>query len=177
MRSDRPRSENERLNSWEADLSVRCAGPALAPDLVRIELNFAIPIFLSRDHELRLAQLMEEITQAPINQPTQGVHWVAFNGCKLNFSDRDSALLGRSPSGAADLPAAGEEPTCQENVYCIETSARGFVSTRERDREQANRAYRWCPTCEGTHQIRSAETLDGFTHCPDCSGPKKAPNQ
>jgi hypothetical protein len=73
---------------------------------------------------------VDAIVRAPYNQPQQGVHWVSGEGCRPNFSAIDAALLGVQPGPA--LVEDGEEPVFDEDVHQITTSARGFVSERER---------------------------------------------
>lgn len=87
----------------------------------RIEVEFAIPIFMTMDQQGRLADLIEEIARAPKNTPENGVHWQSGGGSKPQWSRFDAAFLGKRP--APDAPATGE-PTFDDAVLYFETSAR-----------------------------------------------------
>ncbi|MDX1985004.1 MAG: hypothetical protein SFV51_32330 [Bryobacteraceae bacterium] len=89
--------------------------------LERIEVEFAIPVFITIDQQQRLADLIQEIATAPMNTPVNGVHWQSGGGSKPNWSRVDAALLGKTP--APDAPATGE-PTFDDSVLYFETSAR-----------------------------------------------------
>jgi hypothetical protein len=162
------------IDSHSEDLSIRC-GEGADDDvegLDRIEVSFAIPISLSQGHQRVLHDLVGEILKLPQNQPRDGLHWPGFVGSKQIYSDIDAALIGRSPSSSPNKPVDGEEPISEDNVFCIDTSARGFLSDTERDRQQRRRAWRYCKTCSGTHTVRTL-TLNGIMPCPDCLPYKK----
>lgn len=115
----------------EYDPGNRCAPPpedAYTP-LRGVELSFAIPVYITREHHTYLAELVEAIVLAPYNLPKGGVHWVSGSGSKLNFSKRDARLLGVAADPAA--PEAGE-PEVDSTIFTLSTSARAFVSERER---------------------------------------------
>lgn len=80
-----------------------------------IEVAFAIPVNITRAQEKRLHELLDDIVSHPSNQLVDGVHWVSAHGGKI---------LWREP----------EEPDIDMDILAIETSARPFVSDRERDR-------------------------------------------
>lgn len=87
----------------------------------RIEVEFAIPVFLTIGQQSRLADLIEEIARSPKNTPVNGVHWQSGCGSKPSWSRTDAALLGKTP--APDAPDTGE-PSFDDDVLFFETSAR-----------------------------------------------------
>lgn len=87
----------------------------------RIEVEFAIPVFITGDQFLRLAKLIEEIARSPKNTPVDGVHWQSGSGAKPHWSQFDAAFLGKTVD--ADAPPTGE-PTFDDSVLYFETSAR-----------------------------------------------------
>ncbi len=102
-----------------------------------VEVNFAIPVFVTREQERRLHDLLNEITRSKLNQKKAGVHWISSYGSKPQWSQADAAFMGKPVD--PDAPEAGE-PTFDDSVYCIETAYRGFVSDQERVKHAANRA-------------------------------------
>lgn len=104
--------------------------------LARIEIDFAVPIVLTQDHQRRLLTLIDEIIDAPINQPKEGLHWMSGVGSKPHWSRADCAVLSKTPE--ADAPATGE-PTFDDSILHIESCARSFGSDRERDRVRKQR--------------------------------------
>lgn len=121
------------------DPDDRCAPP---PDdectqvLSAIEVSFAIPVYVTSEQLHRLHVLIHEITDAPCNTPKAGVHWPSGYGSKPQWSRVDAAMLG--VPAAPDAPFSGE-PTFDDGTYFIETSARAFVSEKERDRKLKQR--------------------------------------
>lgn len=99
--------------------------------IVRLEVDFAIPVHLSEDQERRLHDLLDEIVDSPWNQLTGWVHWLSGSGAKTNWSQADAAFLGIPAD--PDAPETGE-PTLDYSVYHFETTARPFVSEAERAR-------------------------------------------
>lgn len=140
----------------EIDVNDRCAEHAEDDcELTRIEINFAIPTYLSQHQQGRLIELLNEVVNDPKNAPKEGVHWLGFIGGKLSFSLVDNALLrkDRRP-GDPPPPADGEEPTCQDDVLCLESSCRSFNSEKEKQRvlkrrEDAKPSKFVCPKCGG----------------------------
>lgn len=121
----------------EADLSARiteCTEDDACEELRSIEINFAIPVTMTQDMQRRLLCWIDELVSEDFNQPKEGVHWASFIGGKLKFSDVDAALLGKPRCPDPDKPANGEEPVSQDDVYCVETAARGFQWTKEQER-------------------------------------------
>lgn len=102
----------------------RCAPPSDedAVELTKIEVDFAIPVFMSQAQQRKLLDLLAEIVRAPENQIKDGVHWVASVGARPNFSVVDAALLGVEPGPNA--PPDGEEPTYDDEVFHVGTSVR-----------------------------------------------------
>lgn len=100
--------------------------------LSTIEIGFALPVFITRDQDRRLAELIAEIVDAPCNQLVEGVHWLAEMGSKPTaeffFADLDG-----EPSG---------KPMFDISTYVMRSSAREFVSEKERARELDRRAKR-----------------------------------
>lgn len=102
-----------------------------------IEIGFGIPVWLDRDQERRLHQLITEITDSPWNAPADGVHWLSGHGSRPKWSRADAAFLGTEAD--PDAPESGE-PTFDDAVLHMETTAREFVSEKERDRVTKRRA-------------------------------------
>jgi hypothetical protein len=117
--------------------------------LDRIEINFAIPIYLSHSQQRRMHELIHEIVRDHKNQPKEGVHWLSMTGSKPNFSAVDCNLLGLKPG--PNPPADGEEPNYDALVLCFGSSARSFNSERERAREieRRRKSEFTCPQCGG----------------------------
>lgn len=109
-----------------------------------IEVEFAIPTLVTKDQQRRLLDLLDEIVRSPWNQPEEGVHWVSGVGAKPLWSQADAAFLGK-PVGP-DAPLSGE-PEFQDDVLCVHTTARGFVSPKERERVLRERE-RLCADCK-----------------------------
>lgn len=112
-----------------------------------LEVHFGMPVRLTRDQYRRFDALVEEIVKDPHNQPQHGVHWLSGGGSRPNFSAIDAALLNVPVGpGAVDN---GEEPTFDDTVYQLVTMARGFLSERERQRVEQERAIvDICPQCQ-----------------------------
>lgn len=132
----------------------RCAqpGPEHHTPLRRIEIDFAIPTYLTRSQEGRLQDLVSEVIDAPVNEPLNGVHWLFGIGSKPCFSESDAKFLGKPVEEGA--PADGEEPVFDHDVLHFESSARGFSADRERERVLKEREDRkpsefTCPKCGG----------------------------
>lgn len=127
------------MNNYNPD--DRCGEP---PDgecdqrLSSLEVSFAIPCYVTLDQLKRLHALVDEIVEAPCNQPKEGVHWPAGCGAKPQWSQVDSRLLGLIVD--AEAPESGE-PTFDNDVYFIETCSRGFVSEEERERKLKRRSF------------------------------------
>jgi len=120
-----------------------------ASNLSRIEVDFAIPVYVTREQSRRLGNLIEEITKSPWNEPKEGVHWLASVGSKPKFSQADALFLGKAPDPNAPLDG---EPEFDHDVLHFETFAREFVATRERDRVLRQR--------------------EGLGLCSDCNEPQ-----
>lgn len=48
----------------------------------RIEIEFAIPVYLTQDQQKRLNEFVLEILENPANEPENGVHWISSLGAK-----------------------------------------------------------------------------------------------
>lgn len=107
-------------------------------EIQRIEVSFALPVHMTQDQQRRLLDLLNEMVRAPCSQPKEGVHWVGFTGSKLNYSAADARLLERE--AGPDYVPDGAEPTSDDTVFCVESCARAFVSTKERDRVMRERS-------------------------------------
>lgn len=116
------------------DRITECTEDDACEGLRSIEINFAIPVAMTQDMQRRLLSWIDELVSEPFNQPKEGVHWSSFIGGKLKFSDVDAALLGKPRCQDPDKPANGEEPVSQDDVYCVETAAKGFAWKKERER-------------------------------------------
>ena len=149
----------------EIDVNDRCAEPDEDDCcLTRIEINFAIPTYLSQARQVRLIELMNELVDDLKNAPKEGVHWLGSIGGKMSFSLVDNALLRkhRHPDDP-EPPADGEEPTCQDDVLCLESSCRSFNSEKERTRELERRrpSKFTCPKCGGGSFGSNQRSEDG----------------
>lgn len=89
--------------------------------LERMEIEFAIPVYITIGQQQRFAELIEEICRAPMNTPEYGIHWQSGLGSKPKWSQADSRFLGRSVDPTA--PETGE-PSYDDSVFHFETSAR-----------------------------------------------------
>jgi hypothetical protein len=123
------------------------APPTSTVTVQQIEVNFEMPVTLTKDQHHRLYALMDEIVNSQWNQPTNGVHWLSFEGGRLNFSRRDAAFLGKAP-GPDPVPNDGEEPTCDDDVLVLSSTARGFLNADEQERVRLERAcLGYCIVC------------------------------
>jgi len=113
----------------EFDPSKRLAEPENVCDVRRVEIEFAIPVELTAAQNRTLWALVDEITEAARNQPVDGVHWTSGGGSKPVWSQADRAFLGMAPDGTA--PESGE-PEFDDTTLQITTTARAFVSNKER---------------------------------------------
>ena len=111
--------------------------PHDACELSRIEVSFALPIYLTQEKQRELIGLIESIVKEPWNQLEEGVHWVSGIGSRPSFSKADAVFLGRPVD--PDAPESGE-PTFDDAILSIDTCAREFVSERERERVMKRRA-------------------------------------
>ena len=98
-----------------------------------IELGFAIPVYITSEMQGKIQQLVSWIVDCPLNQPKEGVHWPSYTGGRLSLSAVDAAFLGQPHKLDPSIPD-GAEPECDNDVFVIESAARGFVSTSERAR-------------------------------------------
>jgi hypothetical protein len=108
-----------------------------ACSLSRIEVDFAMPVYLTRAHQRELLDLLSAIVDLPCNQLAEGVHWVASVGSRPRWSQADAAFLGEQAE--PDAPASGE-PTFDDEVFHVSSSAREFGSEKERERVARRRA-------------------------------------
>jgi len=102
-----------------------------ACEMQKIEVDFAIPVFMTQEQQRRLYELITDIVKSPWNQFHEGVHWLAGVGSRPNFSQADAVFLGKPVD--PNTPASGE-PTFDDSVFHMETCARPFVSEKERER-------------------------------------------
>ena len=87
----------------------------------RIEIDFAIPVWLSSEQQMELANLVQEIAKRLCNTPRGGVHWSFGMGAKPKFSQADQRFLGKLVD--PDAPESGE-PEFDNSVLYFETAAR-----------------------------------------------------
>jgi hypothetical protein len=85
----------------------------------RIEIEFAIPVFIPQAALRELDGLLSSIVRLKTNQLKGHAHWVSGYGSKPLWSQADARFLGKTP--ADDAPAIGE-PSFDDSVYHIETS-------------------------------------------------------
>lgn len=98
----------------------------------RIEIEFAIPVFLPQGFLRELDGLLSSAVRMPENQVEGHVHWVSGHGSKPLWSQLDARFLGKTP--ADDAPETGE-PRWDDSVYHIETTCRP-LHPGEKDRSQ-----------------------------------------
>jgi hypothetical protein len=87
----------------------------------KIEVEFAIPVTVSRAFLDALHDLIDTLVGRPYNQPEGGVHWVSGHGQKPLWSQADARFLGHPVDPNA--PETGE-PGWDEDVYHIQTVVR-----------------------------------------------------
>lgn len=87
----------------------------------RIEVSFAIPVWISPEQQMEIANLVQEIAKRACNTPVGGTHWHFGTGCKPTFSQADQRFLGKPIDKNA--PETGE-PIFDESVLFLETAAR-----------------------------------------------------
>lgn len=85
----------------------------------RIEIDFAIPVELTREHERFLLGMLDDVCKR--NTPAGHVHWVFGHGFKPLWSQQDALFLGKTPDPNA--PEAGE-PAFDDSILSIETYCR-----------------------------------------------------
>lgn len=124
-----PKPEDGRLGASTEDDSL----------VSKVEISFAIPVFITQEQQSALAQVIDTITSRECNIPENGVHWLFGTGGKPRWSQCDARLLQQPTT--ADAPEEGE-PTFDDSILWFETSARDFVSDKERDDNRARRAKR-----------------------------------
>lgn len=99
----------------------RCAE---APDnpipIKSVEMRFAMPVYFTRDQERRLHDLVDEIVEHPCNQTEDGTHWLAGYGSKPLWNEP-------------------QEPDFDHDTLFMESTARPFVSEKERAKKQKAR--------------------------------------
>lgn len=130
----------ERMDSTMTDIldtRVDSNPPDDACRLSRIEVEFAIPVWMTQEQQRNLVDTISDIVGSAFNQPVAGVHWVGGIGSKPNFSVIDAALLG--VEAGANPPADGEEPTFDDTIFQIQSNAREFMSEREEDQVRRER--------------------------------------
>lgn len=84
-----------------------------------IEVSFAVPVELTSEQYRALAKLVDDVARA--HAPEGCVHWLFGQGSKPQWSQADSALLGKPVDPNA--PERGE-PTFDDSVLYLETSCR-----------------------------------------------------
>lgn len=87
----------------------------------RIEIAFAIPVYLTPEDYRQLADFVQRIAKNPVNTPVNGVHWQSGHGAKPKWSLADQRIMGLP--GDPDAPESGE-PTFDDSILFFETSAR-----------------------------------------------------
>jgi hypothetical protein len=98
-------------------------------------VDFGVDVCISASDQRKLYELVSEIVLRPENQPLQGVHWLSGSGAMPKWSQRDAKFLGREIDPEAP---EGGEPTFDDSVLYFESTARGFVSEKERLRHESN---------------------------------------
>ena len=104
------------------DPDVRQAEPGEDDfSVCKIEMDFAIPVWLTREQERDLHRIIGAIVDRPCNKPAGGVHWPSGYGSKPQWSREDARFLGVRTDD--DAPESGE-PTFDSEVLYFETTAR-----------------------------------------------------
>lgn len=104
----------------------RQAEPSLDDSLYeRIEMEFAIPVYVTQEQQRLLHELFNGILQNPANVPLDGVHWQNAHGPKPIWSQKDMELLAKSATTGAQVSGP---PTWDENTLY-------FGSTTGSDKE------------------------------------------
>lgn len=85
----------------------------------RIEIEFAIPVFIPPGALRELDGLLSSVVRMKMNQLKGYAHWVSGYGSKPLWSQADARFRGKTP--ADDAPVSGE-PIFDDSVYHIETS-------------------------------------------------------
>lgn len=98
----------------------------------RIEIEFAIPVFIPQAALRELDGLLSSVVRLKMNQLKGHAHWVSSYGSKPLWSQADAVFLGKSV--ADDAPTAGE-PRFDDSTYHIETSCRKLTE-REKDKQR-----------------------------------------
>lgn len=118
-------------------LSDRCGPPGNDDMPIRcFQCDFGMPVYITSADQRDLHLLFSRIVGRPANQPMDGVHWLSGSGSKPCWSKADSAFLGIR--GEPDAPESGE-PTFDDEIFYFESTAREFVSQKERDRTTKER--------------------------------------
>lgn len=92
----------------------RQAEPSLDDSLYeRVEMEFAIPVYVTQEQQRLLHELFLKILENPANKPLDGVHWQHAHGPKPIWSQKDMQLLGKSadPGAAISGPPTWDEDT------------------------------------------------------------------
>jgi hypothetical protein len=129
---------NDPYLGFDPDERVLACSESDASLVERIEINFAMPVYLKQEHSRVLHDLLSEVVQLKINQPAKGVHWLGFVGSKLNYSCVDAQLLGKAVG--PNPPPNGAEPESDDTVLVFESSARSFVTEKEQKKVETERA-------------------------------------
>lgn len=87
----------------------------------KIEIDFAVPVFVTHEQSQRLLEFLDEIVKAEWNQRPGVDHWLLGWGDKPQWSKMDALLLGRKAEPGA--PFFGE-PEFDEAVFYVETGAK-----------------------------------------------------
>lgn len=154
-----------------ADLEKRCELPGADKlPCSSIEVSFGIPCYLSLEQDRRLYEVLSDIVMSPVNQPVEGVHWLAGTGCKPSWSQIDAAFLGKTVDPGA--PESGE-PTFSRDTYSFECCARSFVSEEERARVLERRQKKLDRPKSGAARItderQRQKTQEGYTEQHDAT--------
>lgn len=92
----------------------RQAEPSLDDSLYeRIEMEFAIPVYVTQEQQRLLHELFKGILQNPANIHLDGVHWQNSHGPKPIWSQNDAEKLGKPPEPGAHVSGP---PTWDENT-------------------------------------------------------------
>lgn len=91
----------------------------------RIEMEFAIPVYITRYQQTMIHQIFKEILENPANVPLDGFHWQNAHGPKPIWSQNDSEKLGKPSVPGA--PLSGPPEWDENTLY--------FGSTTGSDKE------------------------------------------
>lgn len=99
-----------------------------------IQLEFAIPIYLTQAEQAELTVFFHDLIEKPYNQLKEGTHWHSFTGGRMSYSNVDAALLGKAPG--PNPPPDGAEPDSDDTALVLESTCQEFLDPAEAERHR-----------------------------------------